>query len=63
MATKKIWSDDDNQKFIQLVKENAILWDARSDEYNFSERKPMIWKKIVEGDQETKTKSGTKSGE
>ena len=47
MATKKIWSYEDNQKFIQLKKENAILWDARSDEYKLSEKKPMLWKKIA----------------
>ena len=34
MATNsnKIWSNKDNQKLIQLVKENVILWETRNDE-------------------------------
>ena len=27
MATKKVWSDNDNVKLIKPVKENVILWD------------------------------------
>ena len=56
MASKKVWSDDDNVKLIQLVKDNIILWDARHDEYKLSERKPIVWRKIAED-------FGTDSGE
>ena len=50
MATiiKKFWSDEDNPKLTQLVKENVILWDVQNDEYKLSERKPVLWKKISE---------------
>ena len=47
---------EDNQKLIQLVKENVISWDVRNDELKFfvilceklSEREPMLWEKIAE---------------
>ena len=57
MATiKKFWSDEDNPKLIQLVKENVILWDVRNDECKLGKRNPMLWKKIAED-------FGTDSGE
>ena len=50
MATiiRKFWSDEDNQKLIQLEK-NVILWDVGNDECNeckLSESKQMLWKNI-----------------
>jgi hypothetical protein len=39
---KRTWNDEDNYKLIQRVKDNAILWDARKEEYKCSERKPAI---------------------
>ena len=50
MATiiKKFWSDEDNPKRIQLVKENVILWDVRNDECKLGARNTMLWKKITD---------------
>ena len=45
---KKFWSDEDNPKLIQLVKEDVILWDVWNDECKLGERKPMFCKKISE---------------
>ena len=50
MATiiKKSWSNEDNPKLIQLVKENVILWDVRNDKCKLGERNTMLWRKISE---------------
>ena len=45
---KKLTADCDLIKVIHFDKSNPILWDSRTQDYKFSERKPPIWKTLAE---------------